>query len=109
MKNYIMTYNQLNESNELDDLSYNEVGRLAYLGLLSDDLIKIYEYIKNGSIGNLTLANSKLTHLPNWLTKVTGILRITGSNVEDIPDLLTLNYSIFASNSKLKEFRKTRT
>ena len=108
MRNYILKYNQINESNEFDDLSFEEVGRLVDIGIIDHpDLIKIYDYVKNGSIGDLVLVNSKLTHLPNWLTEVTGILRITGSNVEDIPDLLTLNYSIFASNSKLKEFRKT--
>ena len=46
MKNYILTYNQLNESNELDDLSVEEVGQLIELGIIDHpDLIRIYNYV----------------------------------------------------------------
>ena len=107
MKNYILNYNQINESNDLDNLSYNEVGRLANLGLLNEDLLYIYNYVKNGSTGYLELVDSELTHLPNWLTEIDEDLCMSNSNIEDIPDSLTINYSIFASHSKIKEFRKT--
>ena len=107
MKNHILSYNQINESNELDNLSFEEVGRLAELGILSGDLLKIYNYVKNGSIGDLDLINSKLTYLPNWLTKVDGILFITESDIEDIPDTLIIKSSIYANSSKLKEFNRT--
>ena len=107
MKSHILTYAQLNESNEVDNLSFEEVGRLVELGLLDEDLLKIYNYVKNGSSGELDLAHSMLTHLPNWLTEIDEDLCMSNSNIEDIPDSLTINYSIFASNSKLKEFRKT--
>ena len=107
MKNHILKYNQTNESNELDNLSFEEVGRLVDLGILDEDLLKIYNYVKNGCIGDLDLTNSNLTHLPNWLTKVDGILRITGSNIEDIPDSLEIKCGIFAQLSKLKEFRRS--
>ena len=70
MNQYILSYNQINESNELDNLSFEEVGRLVDLGILDGDLLKIYNYIKNGSAGTLSLYTSKLTHLPNWLHKV---------------------------------------
>ena len=101
MKNHILTYNQLNESNELDDLSYNEVERLVDLGLLSGDLLKIYNYVKNGSSGELDLAHSMLTHLPNWLTKVEGNLVLSNSNIEKIPNSLTVTGDIVAPDSML--------
>jgi Leucine-rich repeat (LRR) protein len=107
MKNLILKYNQINESTELEDLSYNEVGRLVELGLIDEDLLEIYNYVKNGSIGDLDIVGSKLTHLPNWLTEIDEDLCMSNSNIEDIPDSLTINYSIFASHSKIKEFRKT--
>jgi hypothetical protein len=107
MKNYILKYNQINESNNFEDLSFEEVERLVELGLLNDDLLKIYYYIKNGSIGDLVLINSKLTHLPNWLTKVGGELHISYAMIEDISDSLILSKGIWANYSNLKEFRKT--
>ena len=106
MKPYILSYNQINEANELTDLSFEEVSRLAELGLLDGDLLKIYYYIKNGSIGGLSLYNCILTHLPNWLTKVNGLFTSSHSNIEYIPDTLELTSGIFMSNSKLKEFTK---
>ena len=93
--------------NELLNLQYDEVGRLAELGLLDDELYKIYDYVKNGSIGSLYIIGSALTYLPNWLTKVDGILDITDSDIEDIPDSLVLLRGIYADNSNLKEFRRT--
>ena len=44
---------------------------------------------------------------PNWLTKVNGNLDIAKSAIEDIPDSLKIKGTIFASYSKLKEFRRT--
>ena len=107
MKNHIMTYNQLNESNELDDLSFEEVERLADLGLLNGDLLKIYNYVKKGNFGDLNLVYSTLTHLPSWLVEVEGELILANSNIEDIPDSLKIKGGIFAINSKLKEFRRS--
>ena len=41
MKNHILSYNQINESNELDNLSFEEVGRLVDIGIIDHpDLIK---------------------------------------------------------------------
>ena len=108
MKNYILKYNQINESNELDNLSFEEVGRLVDLGILDEDLLYIYNYVKNGSIGNLSLTDSKLTHLPNWLTKVGGELHISYAMIEDISDPLFIKRGIYAANSNLKEFRRTQ-
>ena len=108
MKNHILSYNQINESNELDNLSLEEVGRLVNIGIIDHpDLIKIYDYVKNGSIGDLVLINSKLTHLPNWLTKVGGELHISYAMIEDISDSLILSKGIFAQRSKLKEVRRS--
>ena len=100
-----MTYNQINESNELDNLSFEEVGRLVDLGILDGDLLKIYNYIKNGSAGTLSLYTSKLTHLPNWLHKV-DILDIRRSAIETIPSIneLTITGGILAYYTKLSEF-----
>ena len=102
-----MTYNQINESNELDTLSFAEIERLVDLGLLDNDLLIIYEYVKNGSVGDLELVGSTLTHLPNWLVEVGGDLLIQYSSIEDIPDSLILDGSIIAQESKLKEFRRS--
>ena len=107
MKNLIKTYNQINESNELTELSFEEIERLAELGILDEDLLKIYNYVKSGSTKNLILDDSELTHLPNWLLRVYDSLYMRRSNIEDIPDNLVINGSIFADNSKLKEFRRT--
>ena len=93
--------------NELLNLQYDEVGRLIELGLVDDELYKIYDYVKNGSIGDLVLINSKLTHLPNWLTIVYGDLFISNSNIEELSDKLTIKGNIFAINSKLKIFTKS--
>ena len=109
MKNLILKYNEINESNELDELSFEEIGRLAKLGLLDDDLLYIYNYVKTGSTGDLDMQYSKLQYLPNWLTIVFGVLDIHKSNIEDIPDSLEITDSIYASDSKLKEFRRTET
>ena len=106
MKNHILTYNQLNESNEFDDLSFEEVGRLAELGLIDNDLLKIYNYVKNGNIGDLDLQYSKLEYLPNWLTKVNGTLNISHSDILEIPDSLIMVRSINAYYSKLKQFSR---
>ena len=108
MKNHIMTYNQLNESNELANLSFEEVGRLIDLGLieLSSDLLYIYDYVKNGSIGCLYLTDPKMKYLPSWLTKVDGSLYIADSGIEDIPDTLEITKNIAASYSKLKELSR---
>ena len=109
MKNYILSYNEINESVEtsLDDFSIEEIGRLFELGLLSGDILHIYSYIKGGSTGPLYLHDSELTHLPSWLTKVNGALDIAMSNIEDIPDVLEITDNIYANYSKLKEFRRT--
>ena len=107
MNQRILSYNQINEQIE-EDLSFEEVERLFELGLIDNsDLIKIYDYVKNGSIGKLDLTYSRLQHLPNWLTKVNGALDISRSNIEDIPDALEITNSIYANYSKLKEFRRT--
>ena len=105
MKNYILTYNQINESNELDDLSFDELGRLVDLGLLSDDFLIIYEYVKNGSAGYLLLPNTEILYLPNWLAKVNGDLYIPGSNIQELRESLIIKGSIYASCSNLKEFQ----
>ena len=102
-----MSYNQINESNEFDNFSFEEIERLVDLGLLDNDLLIIYEYVKNGSVGDLELDGSTLTHLPNWLVEVEEDLILTNSNIEDIPDSLKIKGSIFAINSKLKEFRRS--
>lgn len=105
MKNYILNYNQINESNEFDDLSFEEVGRLVDFGLLDDDLLKIYNYVKNGSIGSLTLYNSKLTYLPKWLHRV-HTLDIRRSQIKSIPSVNELNITggILAYYTNLSEF-----
>ena len=109
MKNYILSYNQINESNEFDDLSFEEVGRLVDIGIIDHpDLIKIYDYVKTGSIGDLNLRHSTLTHLPNWLTKVGGELHISYAMIEDISDPLFIKRGIYAVNSNLKEFKRTQ-
>ena len=119
MKKHILTYNQLNESNEFDDLSIEEVGRLADLGLLSDDLLKIYDYVKNYKnpeteyesikiVRSLYQYKSELTTLPSWLKVVSGDLNTAYSKIEDIPDSLVLLRGIYAANSNLKEFRRTQ-
>ena len=108
MNNYILKYNQINESNEFDNLSFEETGRLIELGIIDHpDLIKIYDYVKNGSIGDLDLHNSKLEYLPNWLAIVNGDLNIEHSDILDIPESLIIKGSIYARYSKLKEFRRT--
>ena len=107
MKNYILKYNQINESNNFEDLSFEEVERLVELGLIDEDLLKIYYYIKNGSTGELDLYESVLQYLPTWLTKVNGELTISKSSISDIPDTLEITGSIYASDSNLKEFRRT--
>ena len=93
--------------NELLNLQYDEVYRSVELGLIDSDLLKIYNYVKNGNIGDLVLINSKLTHLPNWLTEITGDLVLSNSNIEELSDKLTIKGRIFAINSKLKEFRRS--
>lgn len=108
MKSLILKYNQLNESNELENLSFEEVERLVDLGLLNGDLLKIYEFVKNKGVGYLDLSGSKLTHLPNWLTKVIGKLNISGSRITDIPDNLEIIGDIFVGESALTEFRRTK-
>jgi hypothetical protein len=107
MKNYILKYNQINESNELDNLSLEEVERLVELGLIDEDLLKIYNYVKNGSRGPLDLHNSKLEYLPNWLTEVNGKLNIEHSDILDIPDRIRITGSIFIASTKILEFRRT--
>ena len=108
MKSLILKYNQINESNEFDNLSFEETGRLIELGIIDHpDLIKIYDYVKNGNFGDLNLRYSTLTHLPNWLTEITGDLVLSNSNIEDIPDSLKIDGGIYARYSKLKEFRRT--
>jgi hypothetical protein len=122
MKNFILSYTQINESNDLDDLSsniprstslptslYERSSKSFDLGILDEDILYIYNYVKNGSTGYLELCHSELTHLPNWLTIVFGVLDIHKSNIEDIPDSLEITDSIYASDSKLKEFRRTET
>ena len=92
----------------MEQLSFEEVARLVDIGIIDHpDLIKIYDYVKNGSSGELDLAHSMLTHLPNWLTKVDGILDIAHTNISDIPDTLIIKGSIYANRSSLKVFRKT--
>jgi hypothetical protein len=97
----------MEELYNIDQLTYDEVGRLTELGLLDEDLLPIYIYVKNGSIGTLDLSYSRLTYLPNWLTKVDGDLDMYKSDIEDIPDSLKIKGSIYAQRSKLKEFRKS--
>ena len=43
----------MEELYNIDQLSYDEVYRLVGLGLIDSDLLKIYNYVKNGSIGYL--------------------------------------------------------
>lgn len=99
-----MTYNQLNESNQLEDLSFEEVGRLAELGLLDEDILYIYNYVKNNQRTALDLANSTIINLPSWLKKVYRYLNIAGSSIEIIPDDLLIYGGIYASYSNLREF-----
>ena len=107
MKKHILTYNQLNESNEFDDLSIEEVGRLADLGLLSEDLLKIYDYVNTKSTNYLNLPYSHISILPSWLKVISRYLNISNSDIEDIPDSLKIDGGIYARYSKLKEFRRT--
>jgi hypothetical protein len=52
---------------------------------------KIQEYIKNGSEGNLVLRRSPIQFLPRNLTKVGGKLNLVFSQIEKLPDNLTVN------------------
>jgi hypothetical protein len=52
---------------------------------------KIQEYIKNGSKGSLDLPNSTIKFLPRNLTKVGGDLILMYSQIEKLPDNLTVN------------------
>ena len=108
MKNYIPKYNQINESNEFDDLSFEEVGRLVDIGVITDfDIIKIYNYVYEDRIDEpLWLAETKLTHLPSWLVEVDS-LDISYSNIKEIPQNLIITGSVDANNSQLEIFNHT--
>ena len=109
MKSLILKYNQLNESNELDDLSVEEVGRLIELGIIDHpDLIRIYNFLNTKSTRYLNLPYSHISILPSWLKVIHSYLNISHSNIEDIPDSLEIYGGIYARYSKLKEFRRTR-
>ena len=60
MKNYILKYNQLNESVEtsLDDFSIEEIRHLSEIGAINPDLYYIYAYVKDGSRLSLILRNT---------------------------------------------------
>lgn len=104
MKNHILTYNQLNESiDQIEDLSFDETGRLLDLGLIDNyDILKIYEYVRLKPIDTLlVLKNSKLKNLPTWLTEVNGDLILSNSNIEKIPNSLIVTGDIVAPDSML--------
>ena len=110
MQKLILEYKEVRSNIEtFNTFSFEEVDRLYELGLieLDSELLIIYNYAKHGSPGYLDLRGISLTYLSNWLTMVTAALDIRFSNIEDIPDSLKIKGSIFASWSKLKEFRRS--
>lgn len=96
-----------NTSLNIEDLSFEEVDRLADLGLLYDELLPIYKYVKNGMVGDLELWCSSLQKLPTWLLKVDGVLDIRSSKIIEIPEYLKITKDICADNSSLKNFSKS--
>ena len=107
MKNHILTYNQLNESNELENLSFEETDRLIDIGFIDNEyLIKICNYVKNGNRGALDIQSCTLTNLPSWLTKVNGKFDASFSKIEVLPESLSIVGSIIMVNSSLTKFTK---
>ena len=108
MKNFVLKYNQINESVEtsLDDFSIEEIRHLSEIGVINPDLYYIYAYVKDGSRLSLILRNTKLTHIPSWVKIVNGSLDIAQSNIEEIPDDLTITGGITAYDSKLRNFTR---
>lgn len=104
MKNHIMTYNQINDH---DGLSFKEVGHLAELGLLDGDLLKIYNHVKNGSVGSLYISGCNLTKLPSWLTRISGSLVMHKSKIEELPDNLVITGMVGAAYSMLKTITRS--
>lgn len=100
-------HNFVNE-NLQEDLSYEDVSRLAELELLTGDLLKIYNYVNSSDAYTLDLTDSKLTHLPKWLKIISGNLLLIGSNIEEIQSGLIINGGIYANTSKLKYINITQ-
>jgi hypothetical protein len=61
---------------------------------------KIQEYIKNGSEGDLDLWTLPIQFLPRNLTKVGGNLNLMRSQIEKIPDNLTVNGTLDLESCK---------
>jgi len=61
---------------------------------------KIQEYIRNGFEGDLELENSPIKFLPRNLTKVGGSLILMYSQIEKLPDNLTVNGYLWLDNCK---------
>ena len=61
---------------------------------------KIQEYIKNGSQDGLELRRSRIKFLPKNLIKVGGKLDLMYSQIEKLPDNLTVNGYLWLDNCK---------
>ena len=104
----IKSFHNLVNENLQEDLSYEDVSRLAELELLTGDLLKIYNYVNSSDAYTLDLTDSKLTHLPNWLKIISGNLLLIGSNIEEIQSGLIINGGIYANTSNLKYINITQ-
>ena len=62
---------------------------------------QIQQYIKNGSKGDLDLANTPITSLPDNLTYVGGSLYLHGSKITSLPDNLEVKGHLALSETPI--------
>jgi len=67
---------------------------------------KIQQYIKDGSEGNLSLTNTKITQLPDNLT-VNGNLSLSNTPIIKLPNNLTVNGGLYLSDTPITKLSDT--
>lgn len=73
---------------------------------LADTLEYIKNYIRRGSVGNLTLQRSPITYLPPELKTVRGNLDLYESEILALPDNFEVHGNLLASFTKLETLPK---
>jgi hypothetical protein len=66
----------------------------------------IQDYIKNGSHGDLTYAESDIKDIPNNLKYVGGYFGLSYTQITSLPDGLTVEESLDLSNTPIKKLPK---
>ena len=64
---------------------------------------KVYDYIENGSKGNLDLSNTDIKRLPSSLKKVGGDLDLYNTPITSLPDGLTVGGYLDLRNTPLSQ------